>query len=494
MTNSLINVSLELPDVLTPPFEDRPSLASLGRVHFIGIGGAGMSAIASLMLSAQMQVTGSDQAESSMIEQLREQGATIFVPQAAENIVNVDTVVVSTAIKESNPELMAAREKGINVIHRSQALATTMSDSQVIAVAGTHGKTTTSSMISVMLAGLHKDPSFAVGSTIAGFNTNARLSAATEDRWFVAEADESDGSFVRYRPNIAVVTNVEPDHLDFYGSAEKVYEAFNRFVASMEENGVLVTCADDAGALDLAQRAREAGGDVVTYGFSEEADVRLSATTSQGIVCSSQVEWSVKTSAMNLEGSGVLSLRVPGIHNQLNAAATLICGLLTGEPAENVLSAVSEFTGTDRRFTLRGEANGIKVFDDYAHHPTEVFRALEAGRTVAAGHSLYALFQPHLFSRTREFAGEFAEALAQADRAYVIDIYPARELPIEGVTSQLITEAGFTEVLYSTPEEAIQNICQQVLAGDVVMTVGAGDVTQYGPRIVQMLQQKFEAE
>ena len=490
MTNSMMNLSLDLPSPLNPPFAERPDLKSLGKVHFVGIGGAGMSAIATLMLQAGMTVSGSDKSESAAVEKLRSQGATVAVPQAAANIGDADTVVISTAIKEDNPELAEARAQGIRVLHRSEALAATMSDSHVIAVAGTHGKTTTSSMVSVMMDALHKDPSFAVGSVIAGFDTNARRSASEGERWFVAEADESDGSFVRYRPEIAVVTNVEPDHLDFYDTDERVFESFNRFVGSMAPGGVLVTCADDAGAMDLAERARESGINVVTYGQSEQADVRLGNTTSEGIVCTSDLVWDFTLQEDHYQGNGKILLKVPGVHNQLNAAASFICGLLAGEDAQTVLDAVAQFTGTDRRFTLRGEVNDIKVFDDYAHHPTEVFRALEAGRTVAAGHSLYTLFQPHLFSRTREFAQEFAQALSTADRSYVMDIYPARELPIEGVTSRLITDAGFSEVHYASPEEAMEQIVRQALPGDVIMTVGAGNVTEFGPRMVELLQEK----
>ncbi|WP_188359385.1 UDP-N-acetylmuramate--L-alanine ligase [Rothia aerolata] len=488
----LMNTELDMPGPLNPPFPERLRMQDLGRVHFVGVGGAGMSAIARLMVQAGVSVSGSDRAESAAVEELRSLGVKVSVPQDAANIVDVDTVVVSTAIKEDNPELVRARELGLKVIHRSEALAATMHNSSVIAVAGTHGKTTTSSMISVMADALGYDPSFAVGSVVAGLDTNAKLSSADQP-WFVAEADESDGSFVRYRPQIAVVTNVEPDHLDFYGTAEKVYEAFNRFVASMPEGGVLVTCADDDGAVALAQRALAAGVETVTYGESPDAHVRISATTSEGISCSSQLEWNFTVGEKTYTGAASLRLNVPGQHNQLNAAASFICGLLTGASPEAVLEALTHFRGTDRRFTLRGDVAGVKVFDDYAHHPTEVQKALEAGRTVADGHNLYVLFQPHLFSRTREFASEFARALSQADRAYVMDIYPARELPIEGVTSRLITDAGYSEVHYvATPQEAIQRIVDQAQPGDVIMTVGAGNVTEYGPQIVHQLAQLAE--
>lgn len=494
MTHEMMDLSIDLPAPLNPPFPERPALDELDAVHFIGIGGAGMSAIARLMLSAGMTVSGSDRSDSAAVDALRELGARVFVPQAAENIEGANTIVISTAIQESNPELAAARAKGLRVLHRSEALAATMRDSRVIAVAGTHGKTTTSSMISVMLDGLNLAPSFAVGSTIAGFNTNAHLGSSGPNSWFVAEADESDGSFVRYRPDIAVVTNAEPDHLDFYGTNERVFEAFNRFIASMAPGGVFVTCSDDAGSADLAARAEAAGVNVVTYGEGENAKVRLTGITSEGTECSSNLVWDFTVGEQQHTGQITLTLPVPGIHNQLNATAAFICALVAGASAEDAVAALARFTGTDRRFTLRGEANGVKVFDDYAHHPTEVERALETGRTVAAGHNLYVLFQPHLFSRTKEFAQEFAQSLSQADRAYVLDIYPAREEPMEGVTSHLITDAGFSEVHYAPAgDAAVAEIVASALPGDIIMTVGAGDVTAYGQVLVQKLRDRESA-
>jgi UDP-N-acetylmuramate--L-alanine ligase len=349
-------------------------------------------------------------------------------------------------------------------------------------------------MISVMFDQLGRNPSFAVGTVIAGRGTNAHLGAQGPDSIFVAEADESDGSFVRYRPAIAVVTNVEPDHLDFYETDERVFEAFNRFVGSLAPGGVLVTCADDAGAASLAARSRAAGVPVVTYGESEDADLRIREITSAGSSSSSTVEWSFECRGERFEGKQELALKVPGIHNQLNAAAAFITALLTGAQGPEIAAALGEFVGADRRFTLRGEVAGVKVFDDYAHHPTEVFRALQTGRTVADGHNLYVIFQPHLFSRTREFAKEFAESLSMADRAYVLDIYPAREQPIEGVTSELITGAGFSEVRYATAESAIEDIASYAQSGDIVMTVGAGDVTALGPRLLEALQIRHDGD
>ena len=490
----LMNLEMVLPAPLNPPFPERAKMSELGRVHFIGIGGAGMSAIAALMLQAGVTVSGSDRAESATVESLRAAGARVGVPQQAENIVDVDTVVISTAIREDNPELVAARAQGLRVLHRSEALAAVMGESQVVAVAGTHGKSTTSSMISVMFDQLGADPSFAVGTVIAGRGTNAHLGAQGPESIFVAEADESDGSFVRYRPAIAVVTNVEPDHLDFYETDERVFEAFNRFVGSLAPNGVVVTCADDAGAAALAARSRAEGVPVVTYGESADADLRISEITSAGSSSSSHLSWSFECRGVRYEGEQDIALKVPGIHNQLNASAAFASALISGYEAADIARALADFVGADRRFTLRGEVAGVKVFDDYAHHPTEVFRALQTGRTVADGHNLYVIFQPHLFSRTREFAKEFAQALSMADRAHVLDIYPARELPIEGVTSELITGAGFSEVRYATAEGAIEDIVACAQSGDIVMTVGAGDVTALGARLLESLQVRHGGE
>ena len=493
--SDLMNLDVVLPQPLNPPFPDRANLHDLGRVHFIGIGGAGMSAVATLMLKAGIPVSGSDQTDSAPVEALRSAGARVFIPQDAANIHDIDTVVVSTAIHEDNPELIAARAQNLRIVHRSEALAATMGASRIVAVAGTHGKSTTSSMISVMLDKLDLHPSFAVGTVIAGYGSNAYLGKTGEDSWFVAEADESDGSFVRYRPAIAVVTNIEPDHLDFYDTPERVYEAFTRFVASMTPGGVLITCWDDEGSRALAERARAAGISVVTYGQSTEADVRVSRITSQGAESSAILRWSFTCSGKTYEGEQEVQLRVPGIHNQLNGSAAFITALLAGAQPEDAANALYSFVGADRRFTLRGEVSGIKVFDDYAHHPTEVFRALETGRTVADGHSLYVIFQPHLFSRTREFAAEFAQALSKADRSYVLDIYPARELPIEGVTSELITGAGFSEIHYAPDAAAaIEDIVTCAVPGDIMMTVGAGDVTALGERILHELHARYPEE
>ncbi|HET8795893.1 MAG TPA: UDP-N-acetylmuramate--L-alanine ligase [Arthrobacter sp.] len=476
-------------------FSPTPSIQDLGHVHFIGIGGAGMSAIARILLARSVAVSGSDARDSNALRQLAGLGATVHVGHSAEYAATADTVVVSTAIREDNPEFRAAAGAGLPIIHRSQALAAAMEGKQIIAVAGTHGKTTTTAMITVMLHQAGLDPSFAVGGDVAALGVNA---AHGKGRFFVAEADESDGSFLNYRPAIAVVTNVEPDHLDYYGSASAVYSAFDGFVDRLPASGTLVACADDDGAMQLVARMRDRfrdGGEdsapvVLTYGYSESADVRITAESAEDRTSTSTLEFLVDGSPQQQP----LSLAVPGKHNVLNAAAAFAVGLRAGVEPAPAASGLSAFSGASRRFEFKGEANGVRVFDDYAHHPTEVLAALTAARTVAGGNRVHVLFQPHLFSRTKEFAPEFASALALADTVSVLDIYPAREDPIEGVTSRLIADRIGDDAYQPDPGNAAAHVAARAHPGDIILTVGAGDVTGYGPEILANLGKGTEAD
>ena len=451
-----------------------PQLASLGRVHFIGIGGVGMSAVARIMVARGVPVSGSDAKDLPVMADLAAAGARIAVGYAAGNLGDAQTVVAGSAIRDDNPELAAARQAGLPVLHRSQALAATMGDDTVVTVAGTHGKSTTTSMVTVLLQAAGLDPSFAVGATIPALGVNA---AHGTSGIFVAEADESDGSFLNYRPRIAVVTNVEPDHLDYYGTAEAVYESFDRFTALLPADGFLVACADDAGALALAERTRARGNTrVLLYGTNGAADIRLH-DDGPGQV------------AVEADGTRYgLSLQVPGRHNALNAAAAFAVALELGVEPAAAAAGLAHFAGASRRFELKGSARGVRVFDDYAHHPTEVRAALTAARSVAGGHRVHVLFQPHLFSRTREFAEQFADALNLADTALVLDIYPAREDPIPGVTSQLIADHLTEGGRLAAAADAVDTLAEAAEDGDVVLTVGAGDVTAYGPLIVEALR------
>jgi UDP-N-acetylmuramate--alanine ligase len=451
-----------------------PSLESLGRVHFIGIGGVGMSAVARIMVARGVPVSGSDAKDLPVMADLAAAGARIAVGYASANLGDAQTVVAGSAIRPDNPEIVAAREAGLPVLHRSEALAATMGGDTVVTVAGTHGKSTTTSMVTVLLQGAGLDPSFAIGANVPALGVNA---AHGSSGIFVAEADESDGSFLNYRPRIAVVTNVEPDHLDHYGTAEAVYESFDRFTALLPADGVLVACADDAGALALAERTRTRGNTrVVLYGTSEGADLILHDGGPGDVAVSTA------------SGRFPLALQVPGRHNALNAAAAFAVALELGVDPAAAAAALAHFSGASRRFELKGEARGIRVFDDYAHHPTEVRAALAAARSVAGTHKVHVLFQPHLFSRTREFAQEFAEALNLADTALVLDIYPAREDPIPGVTSQLIADHLDHGGRLVAARDAVAALTAAAGPGDIVLTAGAGDVTAYGPQIVEALR------
>ncbi|MCD5343418.1 UDP-N-acetylmuramate--L-alanine ligase [Arthrobacter sp. AK04] len=451
-----------------------PSLESLGRVHFIGIGGVGMSAVARIMVARGVPVSGSDAKDLPVMADLAAAGARIAVGYASANLGDAQTVVAGSAIRPDNPEIVAAGEAGLPVLHRSEALAATMGGDTVVTVAGTHGKSTTTSMVTVLLQGAGLDPSFAIGANVPALGVNA---AHGSSGIFVAEADESDGSFLNYRPRIAVVTNVEPDHLDHYGTAEAVYESFDRFTALLPADGVLVACADDAGALALAERTRTRGNTrVVLYGTSEGADLVLHDGGPGDVAVSTA------------SGRFALALQVPGRHNALNAAAAFAVALELGVDPAAAAAALAHFSGASRRFELKGEARGIRVFDDYAHHPTEVRAALAAARSVAGTHKVHVLFQPHLFSRTREFAQEFAEALNLADTALVLDIYPAREDPIAGVTSQLIADHLDHGGRLVAARDAVAALTAAAEPGDIVLTAGAGDVTAYGPQIVEALR------
>lgn len=447
-------------------------LESLGRVHFIGIGGVGMSAVARIMVARGIPVSGSDVKDLPVMRDLAVAGARIAVGYDAGNLGDAQTVVAGSAIRDDNPELVAAREAGLPVLHRSEALAATMAGHRVVTVAGTHGKSTTTSMVAVLLKEAGLDPSFAIGANVPALGVNA---AHGESDIFVAEADESDGSFLNYRPLIAVVTNVEADHLDHYGTPEAVFASFDEFAALLPSNGVLLACADDAGALALAERTASKGiTRVLTYGTSSAADVRLHDGGPGDV-------------SVALGGAvHSLELKVPGRHNALNAAAAFAVAVELGVEPGAAAAALGLFTGASRRFEFKGQGRGVRVYDDYAHHPTEVRAALSAARSVAAGKKVHVLFQPHLFSRTREFATEFAAALDLADTALILDIYPAREDPIPGVTSTLITDHLVNGRLVSAGE-AVDAVVDAASDGDVVLTVGAGDVTAYGPAIVAAL-------
>ncbi|MGZ4696122.1 MAG: UDP-N-acetylmuramate--L-alanine ligase [Oryzihumus sp.] len=461
-----------------------PAAADLGRVHFIAIGGAGMSGVARVMLAQGVAVSGSDARESLVLTALATEGADVHVGHDAAHLEGADTVVISSAIREDNPELKAARERGLRVLHRSQALASVMQGRRRVAVAGANGKTTTTSMLTVALQHCGVDPSFAVGGELAKHGTNAHHGTGDV---FVAEADESDGSFLVYRPEVAVVTNVQPDHLDFYGTFEAVQEAYARFAASIEPGGLLVTCADDEGARTLADAARAGGVRVLTYGVADDADLRLSDLAGEGMASSARLQLRGEDTTRTLQ------IGIPGRHNLLNAAAAWLAateGL--GQDPDLVLEGLAGFTGTRRRFEPKGEAGGVRVVDDYAHNPGKVAAVVETARGLAAPGRLVVVFQPHLYSRTRDFAGQLADALGPADVVLVMDVYAAREDPVPGVSGALVADrvTGADARFVPSWSAVAPAVAELARPGDLVLTVGAGDVTMVGPEVLRLLGER----
>ncbi|MGJ6981056.1 UDP-N-acetylmuramate--L-alanine ligase [Aestuariimicrobium soli] len=465
---------------LREPIEVEP-LDQLGRVHFIAIGGAGMSGIAQLFHAGGVQVSGSDQTDSSVLRQLTALGITTHVGHDAAQLGDADTVVVSSAIRESNPELAEARRRGLRVLHRSAALASLMHGRVGVSIAGTHGKTTTTGMTAVMLAAAGLDPSYVIGSPLASSGTSAHLGSGEV---FVVEADESDGTFLQYPTTIAVVTNVEADHLDNWETPQAYIEGFVRF-ATQPGVRLLVANSDDPGAADLATRVEANGTRVVRYGSGPEADVVISELDFEGTTASGRLT--------RAGSSGRIVLQVPGRYNLENAAAAYAVGRELGCSHDQLVAGAATFTGTLRRFQLVGEARGVRVYDDYAHHPTELSAALTAARRAVGEGRLIACFQPHLYSRTLEFADEFGQALTLADACVVTDIYGAREDPVPSVTGQLVADACRRhggEVTYVADKLDLPGwLADHSRPGDLVMTLGAGDVTLVGPLLVDALRE-----
>jgi len=481
------------PEILPTPVP----LAEYGRTHLIGIGGAGMSVIARLLAAQGIPVQGSDAVESAVLESLRESGIQAWGSHDAAHVVGpagpmVDTIVASSAVRETNPELAAAREHGVRVLHRSHALASLLAGHRAVAVAGAHGKTTTSAMISTVLRELGLDPSFAIGGSVlirdaAGEVQHVPGGYHGAGEVLVAEADESDGSFLNYHPDIAVVTNVEPDHLDHFGDEAAFTAAFDQFAGRIRPGGYLVACADDAGSAGLAARYRASGGNVITYGTDPGADVVITEAQVLADGATAQLAGS------ELGGQPVrVQLRVPGIHNLRNAAAAVItANLLKPGSALAAAQAAGQFCGTGRRFEYRGEAGGVRVFDDYAHHPTEIEALLAGARPVAGDGRLIVLFQPHLYSRTKNFADRFAAALDHADLAVITGVYKAREDVDPNVGAHTIVEAAApgTQHLEAIEDKlaAARRVVAAAQPGDVIITVGAGDVTELAEVILSEL-------
>lgn len=459
----------------------KPTLKSLigKRVHFIGIGGAGMSGLARIALSQGITVSGSDAKDSSVVRALQAVGATIATSHDAINVEGVDLVVYSAAISTSNPELVRAHELAITTLTRAAALSILMSESKSIAVAGTHGKTTTSSMMAVALQSCGADPSFAIGGTITASGSNAHRGAG---EIFVAEADESDGSFIEYHPYAAIVTNVEHDHVDFFATAQDVAQAFRDFAATIKHEGFLTYCDDDSGARALAAAVTTC--ELISYGTSEECDLKLDSIELEAMGSRARAIWRGKV-------VGIIELQVPGHHNLLNAAAVLATGLAMGFGAAELMTGLAAFRGTGRRFEIKGTVHGIRVVDDYGHHPTEIDVTLKAARRFAGDGRVIVIFQPHRYSRTKAFAQEFARVLDLADRAIVLEIYAASEKPIAGVTSRLITDLMSHGEYIPNFVEVTDSVVENAQPQDVIITLGAGDVSSLAPIIVDSLSRRF---
>jgi UDP-N-acetylmuramate--alanine ligase len=456
----------------------------LGRVHFVGIGGAGLSGIARIMLARGIAVSGSDGTDSPTLEALRALGARVHLGHDAANVRDVDTLVVSTAIREDNPEYVAAVEQGLRILPRSAALYAVMAGRRTLAVAGTHGKTTTTSLLTVALQAAGADPTYAIGGDLTSTGVNADEGSGD---LFVAEADESDGAFLVYRPAVAIVTNIDADHLDQWGTEEAYRAAFTDFLDRLEPGGLLVTWADSDATAELAGEARARGLRVVTYGTSADADISAHGLRFDG----TRTSFEVRRGRGGTESLGEVTLRIPGEHYVLNSLAAIAVGLELGHGFEGLREGLASFTGTKRRMELKGEAAGVRVYDSYAHHPSEIRGDLQAARAVAGEGRLLVAYQPHLVSRTRIFGTRMGEELGAADEVVVLDVYLAREDYDPAVTGALVAGAVPLpdEHVHFVPDFDAVPVVLAGLArpGDMVLTLGAGTVTQLGPRVLDLL-------
>lgn len=452
-----------------------------GSYHLVGAGGSGMSGLARLLLGAGRRVTGSDRTESAALDSLRALGATIVVGHDARNIGDAECVIYTAAVGEDNPELAAARAAGVPLVKRSEMLGQLLSRKRAVAITGTHGKTTTTAMAASVFLASGVDPSVLVGGDWGPIGGNARAGAGPH---FLAEACEAYNSFLEIRPDVALITNVEADHLDWHGSLEGVIQAFRKFLDQLRPGGYLISCADDELASTLA---REAGCRSVSYGFSPSATWRVGRSSLDS-----------RTPSFVLERGGEVSpplvLGVPGRHNVLNAAGVAALAREEGLAWEGIAAGLRDFTGVGRRMEKLGEVGGVMVIDDYAHHPTEIAVTLDA-LDRAYGRPLTVVFQPHLFSRTQQLAGEFERCFGKASRLFIAEIYPAREQPIPGVTGEWLAgrvRSASPDLEVSGPTERdrlVEQLSEQLLSGDIAVFMGAGDIVETGRLLVSRLEQ-----
>lgn len=448
-------------------------------IHFIGIGGSGMSGLARIALADGISVSGSDSKESSVLRALSALGAKVHVGHDAKNVEGVDIVIYSTAISPQNPELVRAIELSLPIMTRARALAELMSGYTSIAVAGTHGKTTTSSMATVAFQACGADPSFAIGGTLTASGSNAHRGSG---EYFIAEADESDGSFIEYHPRAAIVTNVEHDHVDFFATPEDVTRVFNDFAKTIAPEGFLIYCADDAGSAALGAKVENC--QAISYGTQANSDLQIDQIELMAQGSKARALWKGRV-------IGYLELQVPGHHNVLNAAGVLALGLALNLNPAALIAGLHSFRGAGRRFELKATVHGIRVIDDYGHHPTEIAVTLEAARRYADSGRLLVIFQPHRYSRTQAFLSQFAQALDKADDITLLEIYAASEKPVEGVSSSLIADLMDNGIYVPNFAEAADRVVDIARPGDVILTLGAGDVNSLAPIIADSLIRKF---
>jgi UDP-N-acetylmuramate--alanine ligase len=453
----------------------------LGHVHLIGVGGVGMSGLARLLLTRGIPVSGSELRDWPTLAGLRALGGTIHMRHEAANLDGVDTVVYSTAIPQDHLELVEARSRGLRIMHRSQALAAAMAGRRAIAVAGTHGKTTTTSMTTLILQHAGLDPSFFIGGEISEVGSNGHHGSG---EYFVAEADESDRSFLVYRPYVGIVTNIEADHLNTYGDLATLEDAFVEFCRRVDPDGFIVTCADDPGARRLAERVRAEGIRVYTYGEAEDADLRLSEIRSS-------VNGVRYLATLSGEPLGEVSLRVPGRHLGLNSAAGVLTALRLGVPAEAVIEALAAFPGVRRRFELKGVAAGVRVYDEYAYHPTSITAAMNTLREVAGDGRLIVVFQPYRVYRTRDLQAEIAAALAIGDEAIILEVFGPGEVREPGEGGVALTAAidlpDEAKVFVPSWDDVPGEVAKRAREGDVVVTMGAPPISMMGDELLAAL-------
>jgi UDP-N-acetylmuramate--alanine ligase len=457
--------------------------AKLQRVHFVGIGGIGMSGIAEVLLNLGYKVSGSDLKESSVTDRLKQLGATISIGHRAENVAGADVVVTSSAIAKDNPEVLQAHSTHTALIQRAEMLAELMRLKYGIAIAGMHGKTTTTSMVASVLGAGGLDPTVVVGGRVEALGSNARLG---KSQYLVAEADESDRSFLRLSPIIAVVTNIDREHMDCYRDMDDVEQTFIHFLDRLPFYGMAVVCHDDERARKILPRlARRA----VTYGTHADADFRIMRSTAANAKGGASGEFSSFGVEYKKQALGSFSLQVPGWHNVLNATAAIAVGVGLDVPVKEIQRGLKEFSGVDRRFQKKGSAAGVTVVDDYGHHPSEIRATLAAARECGS-RKIHVIFQPHRFTRTRDLMDDFTTAFGDCDSLHVLDIYPASEAPIPGITGDALARHIPHAQFHESFEAAVASVISTSQDGDMVITLGAGNVFQLGPQILAALAAK----